>query len=571
MHSQWHVPETHYLETWSDARAGDGTVTICQPLIEPLYECRSAHEVIAALAGESKTPIEIVRDFWRANWEGRAAGTFGTLTDADRRRLRRLREVLAARAARRLRARHRVHAEDGGARRRRGGGGARRGAGLRARGHVPRRSVGLRRPLRQQRLAPGTAQAVRQGLLGQRRLHQSEDGRIAQHGGAQARRLRHRGLRRQPDRQRPQPAGAPVGHAGPAGRVDCAAPRLRPHQRRPHRQRPRLQRQLLPLLGDPVGAAGRVAGADRPDLQRGLHAGPLPDGEPRADPGRDARAVRARAHVRAAHGARPQAGRVDVRAVEVRGPRLGHGHRPELLHRLQRLRRRLRRREQHPGRRQAAGDEGPRDALAAHRPLLGGLGRRAVGPLPAGRLPALRERALRGGLPGRRDHAQRRRPERHGLQPLRRHALLLAQLPVQGPPLQLPAVRRLGHADAQDAAQPGRHGPQPRRHGEVHLLRPAHQQRAAAGQDRGPQDQGRRDRDRLRGGLPDPGDRVRRPERQEQPRRQGARGSAQLRPARRAEHASAHDLSSPPCATPTRRSRRRRPGPRRAGTTSPED
>ena len=50
---------------------------------------------------------------------------------------------------------------------------------------------------------------------------------------------------------------------------------------------------------------------------------------------------RARAHVRAAHGARPQAGRVDVRAVEVRGPRLGHGHRPERLHRLQRLRRRL--------------------------------------------------------------------------------------------------------------------------------------------------------------------------------------------------------------------------------------
>ena len=54
MHSQWHVPETHYLETWSDARAGDGTVTICQPLIEPLYECRSAHEVIAALAGETQ-------------------------------------------------------------------------------------------------------------------------------------------------------------------------------------------------------------------------------------------------------------------------------------------------------------------------------------------------------------------------------------------------------------------------------------------------------------------------------------------------------------------------------------
>ena len=38
-----------------------------------------------------------------------------------------------------------------------------------------------------------------------------------------------------------------------------------------------------------------------------------------------------------------------------------------------------------------------------------------------------------------------RRPQRHGLQPLRRHAVLLEQLPVQGPPLQLPHLRRLEH------------------------------------------------------------------------------------------------------------------------------
>jgi MoCo/4Fe-4S cofactor protein with predicted Tat translocation signal len=81
MVSQWHVPEAHYLETWSDARTGDGTVTVCQPLIEPLYECRSAHEIVAALAGEIKTPLEIVQGFWQANWAGRAAGTFGTLAD----------------------------------------------------------------------------------------------------------------------------------------------------------------------------------------------------------------------------------------------------------------------------------------------------------------------------------------------------------------------------------------------------------------------------------------------------------------------------------------------------------
>src|ERR1044071_6205057 len=46
----WHLPETHSLESWSDARAHDGTVTILQPLIAPLYEGRSAHEVLSTVA-----------------------------------------------------------------------------------------------------------------------------------------------------------------------------------------------------------------------------------------------------------------------------------------------------------------------------------------------------------------------------------------------------------------------------------------------------------------------------------------------------------------------------------------
>ena len=50
---QWHVPEAHYLESWSDARAYDGTVSIVQPLIEPLYGGKSAHEIITILAGQS--------------------------------------------------------------------------------------------------------------------------------------------------------------------------------------------------------------------------------------------------------------------------------------------------------------------------------------------------------------------------------------------------------------------------------------------------------------------------------------------------------------------------------------
>ena len=39
----WHIPETHYLESWSDVRADDGTVTIIQPLIAPLYGGKSTH------------------------------------------------------------------------------------------------------------------------------------------------------------------------------------------------------------------------------------------------------------------------------------------------------------------------------------------------------------------------------------------------------------------------------------------------------------------------------------------------------------------------------------------------
>ena len=62
----WHVPAGHYLEAWGDTRAYDGTVTILQPLIAPLYGGRSAHEIIAILAGESgRSGYELVQDHWR--------------------------------------------------------------------------------------------------------------------------------------------------------------------------------------------------------------------------------------------------------------------------------------------------------------------------------------------------------------------------------------------------------------------------------------------------------------------------------------------------------------------------
>ncbi len=67
---QWHVPEAHFLEAWSDTRAHDGTVSIVQPLIEPLYQGRSAHELLSGLTGELTTPAyDTVRETWRNHWK----------------------------------------------------------------------------------------------------------------------------------------------------------------------------------------------------------------------------------------------------------------------------------------------------------------------------------------------------------------------------------------------------------------------------------------------------------------------------------------------------------------------
>lgn len=50
----WHAPEAHYLETWSDGRAVDGTMRIAQPLIAPQANVRNQTEILAKLAGFAK-------------------------------------------------------------------------------------------------------------------------------------------------------------------------------------------------------------------------------------------------------------------------------------------------------------------------------------------------------------------------------------------------------------------------------------------------------------------------------------------------------------------------------------
>ena len=71
--AEWHLPQAHSLETWSDARAFDGSVTIVQPLIAPLFEGRSAHELLAAFLGESQQRgRDIVRRHWRESLDDAA-------------------------------------------------------------------------------------------------------------------------------------------------------------------------------------------------------------------------------------------------------------------------------------------------------------------------------------------------------------------------------------------------------------------------------------------------------------------------------------------------------------------
>ncbi len=74
---QWHIPEAHYLESWSDARAYDGTLSIIQPLIAPLYGGKSAHELLALFAEQGeRSAHDIVRNYWKSQTAASSFETF---------------------------------------------------------------------------------------------------------------------------------------------------------------------------------------------------------------------------------------------------------------------------------------------------------------------------------------------------------------------------------------------------------------------------------------------------------------------------------------------------------------
>ncbi len=72
--ADWHINSAHYLEAWSDARAYDGSVTIIQPMIDPLYNGKTAHDIIQSMLDD---PAASTFDVVRGNWFNGGASSAG--------------------------------------------------------------------------------------------------------------------------------------------------------------------------------------------------------------------------------------------------------------------------------------------------------------------------------------------------------------------------------------------------------------------------------------------------------------------------------------------------------------
>jgi molybdopterin-containing oxidoreductase family iron-sulfur binding subunit len=71
----WHIPAAHELESWGDARSFDGTVSVLQPLIDPLFDGKTETEVLAAFSDRPDTGShDLVQAYWKTQLPGGVGG-----------------------------------------------------------------------------------------------------------------------------------------------------------------------------------------------------------------------------------------------------------------------------------------------------------------------------------------------------------------------------------------------------------------------------------------------------------------------------------------------------------------
>lgn len=63
------IAQSHELEAWGDLRAIDGSITIKQPLIEPIYDSLSLPQVLLGILGETKLPLTLLKETYQDKWE----------------------------------------------------------------------------------------------------------------------------------------------------------------------------------------------------------------------------------------------------------------------------------------------------------------------------------------------------------------------------------------------------------------------------------------------------------------------------------------------------------------------
>ena len=68
--AKWHIPEAHYLEVWGDQATSDGTPSIQQPMIQPLFGGKTAQEVVSMVLGAPASAHDITKNYYMASFSG---------------------------------------------------------------------------------------------------------------------------------------------------------------------------------------------------------------------------------------------------------------------------------------------------------------------------------------------------------------------------------------------------------------------------------------------------------------------------------------------------------------------